>query len=121
MNFPVLACRMAAEGDIESQSRYKVGLRYRWPFPFAILHAMETGKWISAAKTFLVPRKSTLSDITVTDPMPLIMEVLYSVGRLRRRRFKTLRSTQEWSEIIAGENYSDAPAEPRGDADNPLR
>jgi predicted ATP-grasp superfamily ATP-dependent carboligase len=100
MNFPVLACRMAADGDIESQSHYQVGLRYRWPFPFGILHALETGHWLSAVKDFLVPRKNTFSDVEITDLMPLIMELSYAMGRFRRRRFKTLRQTQDWSEIM---------------------
>jgi len=102
MNFPVLACRMAAEGDIQSQSHFQVGLRYRWPFPFAILHAMETGRWGGAAKDFLLPRKSTRSDIELTDPMPTIMDVFYAVQRFKQRRFKTLRNTRDWSELVAG-------------------
>ena len=108
---------MAAEGDVESQSQNQVGLRYRWPFPFAILHVMETGKWTGAAKTFLMPRKSTLSDMTITDPMPLIMEVLCSIGRLRRRRLKTLRSKQDWSEISAGGIHPETPEQPSSGAD----
>ncbi len=102
MNFPVLACRMAAEGDIEAHSHYRVGLRYRWPFPYAILHAMETGRWGRTVKDFLIPRRSTRSDIEWTDPMPMFMEVFYAMQRLKRRRFKTLRKTRDWSELVAG-------------------
>jgi predicted ATP-grasp superfamily ATP-dependent carboligase len=102
MNFPLLACRMAAEGDIEPHLHFQVGLRYRWPFPFAILHAMETGRWGGAAKDFLIPRRSTHSDIELTDPLPTIMEVFYAAQRLKRRRFKTLRKTRNWSELVAG-------------------
>jgi predicted ATP-grasp superfamily ATP-dependent carboligase len=103
MDFPVLTCRMAAEGDVKAQLDYQVGLRYRWPFPYAILHAMETGRWLGAFKDFIVPRKATRSDLLITDPMPMIMELFYTLERLWKRRFKTLRSTQDWSEIIAGD------------------
>jgi hypothetical protein len=38
--------------------------------------------------------------VEFTDPLPLIMEVSYAMERFWRRRFKTLRQTQDWSEII---------------------
>jgi predicted ATP-grasp superfamily ATP-dependent carboligase len=100
MDFPVLTCKMAARGDVETQLDYRVGLRFRWPFPYAILHAMETGRWAGAFKDFLAPRKATRSDLVVTDPMPLIMEFYYTLERLWKRRFKTLRSTKDWTEFI---------------------
>ena len=106
MDFPVLTSRMAAEDDVATQFDYRVGLRFRWPFPYAILHAMETGRWLKAFKEFLAPRKATRSDLVVTDPMPLIMEFRYILERLWKRGFKTLRSTQDWSEII-GEDKPD--------------
>jgi predicted ATP-grasp superfamily ATP-dependent carboligase len=101
MDFPVLTCRMAAEGDVEAQLDYQVGLRFRWPFPYVFLHPMETGRWLGSFKDFLVPRKATRSDLVITDPMPLIMDVYYTLQRLWKRRFKTLRKTQDWSELIA--------------------
>jgi predicted ATP-grasp superfamily ATP-dependent carboligase len=100
MDFPVLTCKMAARGDVETQLDYRVGLRFRWPFPYAILHAMETGRWAGAFKDFLAPRKATRSDLVVTDPMPLIMEFYYTLERLWKRRFKTLRNTKDWAEFI---------------------
>jgi len=63
---------------------------------------METGHWGRAVKDFLIPRRSTRSDIEWTDPMPTVMEVFYAMQRLKRRRFKTLRKTRDWSELVAG-------------------
>ena len=88
---------------MEAQLDYQVGLRYRWPFPYAVLHAMETGRWLGAFKDFIVPQKAAKSDLLITDPMPIIMELFYTLERLWKRRFKTLRSTQDWSEIIAAD------------------
>ena len=31
VNFPLLACRMARDGDVEPVFHYQTGLRYRWP------------------------------------------------------------------------------------------
>jgi len=115
MNFPVLACCMAAEGDVECPSTYRVGLRYRWPYPFAILHATETGRWVGTVKDFLVPRRATRSDLDLTDPFPLIMEALYSLERFRRRGFKTLRSTKDWGELIADGRKTGTASAPAAD------
>ncbi len=48
VNFPLLACRMAMEGDIEPVFDYEVGMRYRWSFPYAFLHPLRSKrKWQS--------------------------------------------------------------------------
>lgn len=44
IDVPLMAARMAAEGDIEPVSNYQVGLRYRWPIPFGVLHARDSGQ-----------------------------------------------------------------------------
>ncbi len=101
MDFPTLACRMAMDGDVKPQYDYRVGLRYRWPFPFAILYAMETGRWAASFRDFLLPRSSTRSDLSLSDPMPLIMEFWYTLDRFRKNGFKTVRSDHAWSEMAA--------------------
>jgi len=108
MDFPVMACRMAIEGDVQPQFSYRVGLRYRWPFPFAILHAMETGRWARDFRDFLLPRRATCSDLCFSDPLPLIMELVYTFRRFRKNRFKTIRSTQNWSEVLANDFLGDS-------------
>ncbi|MGD8346712.1 MAG: ATP-grasp domain-containing protein, partial [Lysobacterales bacterium] len=90
MDFPVLACRMARDGDIPEQMDYRAGLRYRWPFPYAIL------RWLGATRDFLLPRRATRSDLSLSDPMPLIMEFAYTARRVWRRRGKAVDPVEEW-------------------------
>ena len=81
MNFPLMACRMAIDGDIDSSFEYKVGLRYRWAFPFGLLHAMETeGGWGSLWEFFRFDPNS-VSDFWLSDPLPTLAKVLY-IARL---------------------------------------
>jgi predicted ATP-grasp superfamily ATP-dependent carboligase/protein-tyrosine phosphatase len=40
INFPLLPCRLVAEGDVTPQFEYKVGLRYQWPFPDDLQHLL---------------------------------------------------------------------------------
>jgi predicted ATP-grasp superfamily ATP-dependent carboligase len=103
MDFPALACRMAIDGDVEPQWSYRVGQRFRWPVPFAVLHVMETGQWAATARAFLLPRRGVRSDLNLTDPKPLIAESWYTLQRFGKRRFKTIREERDWSEIVSGE------------------
>ena len=90
LDFPALACRMAMGERIPARPAYRVGLRYRWPFPYALLHAMETGRWWGAFRDFVVPRRATRSDISFSDPMPLFMELAYTFNRFRKQGFRRL-------------------------------
>jgi len=101
LDFPVLACRMARDGDVPFQSGYRVGLRYRWPFPYALLHARESGRWWGSVRDFLLPGREKRSDISFTDPMPLVMEVLYTAKRVWGQRFSSLDTVQDW-EAVSG-------------------
>jgi predicted ATP-grasp superfamily ATP-dependent carboligase len=38
VDFPYLLCKMAVDGDVDLVSDYKVGVRFVWPFPDALLH-----------------------------------------------------------------------------------
>jgi hypothetical protein len=78
VNFPLLACRMAVDGDIDPVFDYQVGLRYIWPFP-----------WRLRALTSLLPLDSNLkTDLWFSDPLPLLAELRYYVERLWHRRFR---------------------------------
>lgn len=107
MDFPALACRMAIDGDVEPKWDYRVGLRFRWPFPFGLLYLMETRRWGEAARAFLLPRRGTRSDLSLSDPKPLLMEAWYTLRRYGKRGFRTIRGQQDWSEIVRGDSGRD--------------
>ena len=92
MNFPLMACKMAIDGDIDQSFEYKVGLRYRWPFPFGLLYAMKAeGGWGSLWEFFRFETNSA-SDFRLLDPLPTLAEILYIARRVLWRR--SIRSTR---------------------------
>jgi predicted ATP-grasp superfamily ATP-dependent carboligase len=81
VNFPLLACRIAVDGDVKPCFRYQAGLRYRWPVPFGILDALSRGHTWRSLWEFFGPSPGTRSDILVTDPLPHFAEVAFAAGR----------------------------------------
>ena len=72
VDFPVLACRMALDGDVEPVFRYRVGQRFRWPVPFAFRRGLSARlRW-----SLLRPALRTSSNLSITDPLPHLMESL---------------------------------------------
>lgn len=82
INFPLLACRMAMDGDIAPVTSYKIGLHFRWPAPYGLLHAAETGKWLRTFWEFFYPHPGLKSDLRISDPMPFIAETLFALKRM---------------------------------------
>jgi predicted ATP-grasp superfamily ATP-dependent carboligase len=70
VDFPVLACRMAIDGDIEPVFRYRVGQRFRWPLPFAF----RSGLSVRQRWNLLRPALRTRSNLSITDPLPHLLE-----------------------------------------------
>ncbi len=92
MNFPLMACNMAMEGDIEPSSEYRVGLRYRWPFPFELLYAMEKKGGCRAFWKVFRLEANSVSDFWFRDPLPSLAEALYVARRVWWHR--SLRPTR---------------------------
>ncbi len=91
VNLPWLTAKLAIEGDVEPAVDYAVGLRYRWPFPYALLAAMESGRVAASLREFLWPGARTRSDLRVSDPLPLLAEGAFLVRRLfAERRLRPL-------------------------------
>lgn len=82
VDFPLLTCRMAVEGDIEPVFDYRVGLRYKWTFPYGFLHTMESDRKLESLWEFLRYHPGTRSDIWLSDPGPLLAAMVLDVGRL---------------------------------------
>ena len=82
MNFPLMACKMAIDGDIDPSFEYKIGLQYRWAFPFGLLHAMETAGGWSPLWEFFRFEPNSVSDFWLSDPLPILAEILYIARRV---------------------------------------
>ena len=89
INFPLLASRLALEGDIEPVLEYSVGQRCRYPIPFGVLAVMEGGVRSQALRAFFGPSRRTRSDLDWRDPMPLFAEGWFIAERLGRRVFSS--------------------------------
>lgn len=87
LDFPTNYCRLALDGDIKPRFNYKVGVRMRWPFPFALLTSLKAQDRLQILRDFLWPRGNTLSDWQWSDPVPHLAEHLYLILRGARRVF----------------------------------
>jgi predicted ATP-grasp superfamily ATP-dependent carboligase len=74
VDFPGLTCRLALEGDVEPVFEYRVGLRFRWPFPHGLRYALQDPRPWRAAWDFFGPARSTAWDLWASDPAPHLAE-----------------------------------------------
>ena len=86
VDFPLLTCRMALEGDVESVYDYRVGLRYRWTFPDGVRYAMASDRPGRALWEFLRPERSSRSEQRVSDPLPGLIATLWTLPYLLGER-----------------------------------
>ncbi len=86
IDFPMLTCRLALDGDIEPVFDYATGLRYRFPFPFGLLAMANRAVRWQAARGFFGPGRGTHSDLNWSDPIPVLAEVAYIGRRAWERR-----------------------------------
>jgi hypothetical protein len=52
-------------------------MKYRWAYPYAILCALEEGGGWRTLLEFVRRERKTVSDLWLTDPMPILAETLY--------------------------------------------
>ena len=85
IDFPYLACKMAVDGDVEPVFSYKVGLKYRWVFPYEFLYILKTkNKW-KAIKEFFKFEPNTKYDIWLSDPLPHIAKIFELIWKYFER------------------------------------
>jgi predicted ATP-grasp superfamily ATP-dependent carboligase len=84
IDFPLMACRMAIDGDVEPVARYDVGVRAGWAFPLGLLYAMETpGGWRALWE---IHRSQSGEARLLTDPLPALARSLYVLRTAWMRR-----------------------------------
>lgn len=80
------------DGDVTPCLRYRSALRYRWPAPFGILGALESGYPLRSLWRFFGPSPRTRSDLWFSDPLPHLAEIAFAARRIYGR--KCLRPPQ---------------------------
>jgi predicted ATP-grasp superfamily ATP-dependent carboligase len=81
VDFPWLACRMAIEGSIDPVFTYRTGVRFHWPFPGDLFHALVIPKTVpQILRESLDPE--VRSDIDPRDIAPTIYQIGMSAGEL---------------------------------------
>jgi predicted ATP-grasp superfamily ATP-dependent carboligase len=84
VDFPYLACRMARGKPVEGVAEYPVGLRYVWVVPFALAHLVAGPARLRSLGQFLWAAAKGGCEIRLSDPLPTLVAMAYSVGGLRR-------------------------------------
>jgi len=92
VNFPWLAARMALGMPVRAPNRYRVGLQYRWPYPYGLLLFLRPETRWRAVKSFLLPARGMITDVQLDDLAPHLWETAFALYRmLRRRSIRPLR------------------------------
>jgi len=86
IDFPGLTARLARDGDVESVMDYRVGLRYRWPLPFGVLAVLQGPERGQAASTFFGPGRGVVSDLTFSDPLPMLGSLWWTAKEVWKGR-----------------------------------
>jgi predicted ATP-grasp superfamily ATP-dependent carboligase len=102
IDFPLLACRLAIDGDVEPAGGYTVGLRYRWPVAFGLLAALESPEPWATLRSLITPARGSRWDLRPSDPLPHLAEMLYVARRMVERRSLLPQRTVAWPLPRAG-------------------
>lgn len=91
VDFPYLLYTMAVEGDVPPVFTYKTGVKTRWMLGDCrgLIDYLKTEKRIEVLKDFLKFRGQYYDDISLSDPLPTIVEVMIPiVNFIRKGRLK---------------------------------
>ena len=86
IDFPQMACEIAADGDTTPRFDYKVGLTYRWATGYEILCVAQDPHRLRALASYgrRFFRGNTVYDFSPADPMPDLMSMLAGgIGHIR--------------------------------------
>jgi predicted ATP-grasp superfamily ATP-dependent carboligase len=84
VDFPYLAARMAADGDVDAVSDYRLGVRFRWPLPDDVLHLLAKPRAVGSFLRDSIDR-NVRSDISLRDPKPNLFQVLLTLRSIATR------------------------------------
>ncbi|MHA1864085.1 MAG: carboxylate--amine ligase [Candidatus Thorarchaeota archaeon] len=85
IDFPFIACNIACENTSSLASpRYIKDVKFRWPFPSELLHALETGKYLEFIRNFF--NRDYTDDVRFSDPMPLLPQLIETIRKVRKRK-----------------------------------
>jgi len=85
IDFPLLACRMAIDGDIPETDSYRVGTALRWSLAYGPLAIMESASPWRTAWRFFGPCQGAGSDLCLSDPVPHLADLFYVARRMWNR------------------------------------
>ncbi len=85
LDFPVLYCKLALGEDLPPAWKYPAGVRFRWPVPFALLTMLGAPHWLSTLREFFQPAPATFSDLSWSDPAPVLAEHIFMLRRVWQR------------------------------------
>jgi len=92
INFPYLTAKMIVDGDIEKKMTFKRNVTFTWLLFEDILHFLARGDKIKGIAELIndIYNPSSFTDIKLSDPSPLSIQLLYTIYNLLRQ----VRSTK---------------------------
>lgn len=91
VDFPWLACRVAAGEKVEPVFDYRVGLKHSWILPDGLMYIAACGNRFGAFRDLLARGPDRRNELWLSDPLPFLSETVRCTGRfflflLRRMR-----------------------------------
>lgn len=83
MDFPYLICKMAVDGDVKPVFRYKVGVKFMWPFPDDFQRSLAYPLSIRDLIKDLIESR-TRTNISLADLNPNLIQILKSFAMIKR-------------------------------------
>ena len=83
IDFPYLTCKMAVDGDVKPMFRYKVGVKFVWPFPDDFRRALADPLSIRDLIKDLIETR-TRKNISLSDLNPNLIQILKSFVMIKR-------------------------------------
>lgn len=80
VDFPYLTCKMAIDGDIDPIFEYRENVKFRWLFPWDILHFISNIGEKHTIRNFIreFSDKNICYDISLADIKPNIFQIIYT-------------------------------------------
>jgi predicted ATP-grasp superfamily ATP-dependent carboligase len=84
VDFPYLTIKMAVEGDVKPAFEYRTGIRFRWVFPYDVMHVLANpASTIDFVREFF--DKRTMTNIWLNDFGPNLIQILSTVVVFNRQ------------------------------------
>lgn len=91
LDFPLFYWKLALGEELPPARDYPAGVRFRWPVPYALLSMLGSPHRLHILRDFFWPAPATFSDLSWSDPAPVLAEHVFMLNRAWRQQGRSAR------------------------------